>query len=845
MMQLQVQTQSLNGLWQMNKVGESKVYDAHVPTTMYEVLLKNSAIEDPFYGENDVQLTKLSDDDYEFSRLISINEEQYAYEAIEIEFEGLDTLATIYINDKPVKSTNNMHRRYRFDIKSYLVVGENNIRVCFESPTKYIEAVNKKEPIWGIETTMDGYEYLRKAHHMFGWDWGPQLPDMGIWRDVMLHFVGSACLEDCYIEQKHEKDKVTLSLQVSAKALEGASLDISLKDPSGAEVYNGQASLMTEYEKSKNLSIIYNQLSSLYTLTFIVDKPMLWWPNGYGDPNLYDLNIALKAEDTDEVFDKMNKKIGLRTLTVTREKDSHGESFDFTINDVRIFAMGADYIPEDALISRTTRKETERLIKDCVRANYNCLRVWGGGVYPNDTFLDLCDAYGLIVWEDFMFACGVYRLSEPFVENIKEEFIDNIRRIRHHACLGLWCGNNEMEWGFVEWDMPKTDQMKLEYLRLYEQIIPDVLSKYDPTAFYWPASPSSGGGFDKPNDDSRGDVHYWNIFHGNEHYKRFRDHYFRFASEYGMQAFPHMKTIKSYSEPSDCNVFSPVMENHNKCVNEMNGNVKILTNMSLEYKYPNKFEDQVYVSQVFQGETIKCAVEHFRRNRGRCMGSTYWQVNDNYPVASWSSIDYYGRWKALHYYAKRFYNPVLVSGYEDGLKGHIHITNDQMTSFDGSLKWQIHHVEKGLLKSGEEVVSIEALSAKKIKELSIKPYVKDFKEERLIYIAYQLIDLKDEVVSGDTLVMTKKKEFTLKNPTIDYKVDFDHQSITLSTDTYAPSVEIDFDHLEAVLTDNYFDLVPGQDVTVKVLEWRSEAPSNLETMTQEVRIKSLGSIAYL
>lgn len=833
--------------WEMKKLGSDISYKTDIPATMYEVLYENQVIEDPFYGENDLKQRYLSDYDYVFTKTFVIDEALMKSEIIELVFKGLDTLATIKINGKIIGQTNNMHRTYNFNVKDWTKLGSNEIEVTFDSPTQFIKKEQDKYPLWGITTTMDGYEHLRKAHHMFGWDWGPQLPDMGIWRDVELRGIEQGKLNDFYVVQNHKEDQVDLEIQVSSKNLkEGLTVRASLSDMEGSLLAEVNGSDYTEiFGGVKVISVDANEENDLISIIpMSINKPKLWWPNGYGQQYLYNLSIELLDGDT--VVDVVNKKIGLRTMTVTRENDQWGESFDFTVNGKRIFAMGADYIPEDTLISRPSYDNTKRLIKDCAKANYNCLRVWGGGVYPHDDVFDLCDEYGLLVWEDFMFACGVYRLTDEFKENIKQEFIDNIKRIRHHACLGLWCGNNEMEWAFVEWGLPKDERLKVDYIEMYEKLIPNVLNQYDPQSFYWPASPSSGGGFEDPNGDSKGDVHYWKVFHENEHYKKFRDHYFRFASEYGMQSLPDFKTVKSYTPEDQMNIFSVVSENHNKCVDPLNGNIKILMNMAGEFKLPGNLEDQTYISQVFQGETIKCAVEHFRRNRGQCMGSTYWQVNDNYPVASWSSIDYYGRWKALHYFARRFYAPVLLSAYEEGMLGHIHVTNETLNPFNGKVKWQLRHVDKRVLDQGEECVCLDELSALHVLDVSIDKYVKNHGDERSIYLSIQLFDDDNELVSSDNILFTQHKFFEF----VDAKISVDVEdkdgvmTISLISDQFVKSAGIHFEVSDIVLSDNFMDLLPGEKVTVRVEEIIGKESLDALELLEEIKVIGVNTIKY-
>ncbi len=819
---------SLDGFWKMSRVGYNESLAANVPTTMYEVLFENDVIEDPFYGENDQLYRDLSLDDCVFTKTFEVDPGLLELEVVEIEFLGLDTLATIKLNGRVLAVTNNMHRTYRYEIKGMLKSGTNNLEVHFASPMRYIAEEQAKDPLWGVTSTIQGYGHLRKAHHMFGWDWGPQLPDMGIWRSVTIYGYEVGKIEEVQVLQHHLPDSVRLDILAEVDFYdEGVQLHYSLTDMDGEII--GQA-LVSEVESSDVISLR-------------VDNPKLWWPNGYGEQYLYTLTVSLLFDEG--VVHEDVKHIGLRTMTMHREKDPWGETFDFNINGVRIFAMGADYIPEDTLITRPTYETTERLIKDCAKANYNCLRVWGGGLYPSDSFYELCDHYGLIVWQDFMFACGVYRLTKKFQNNITAEFIDNIKRIRHHASLGLWCGNNEMEWGFVEWAIPKDERLRMDYLLMYEKLIPDVLADYDPQTFYWPASPSSGGGFLGPNDDNKGDVHYWKVFHGNEHYKKFREHYFRFASEYGMQAFPDLKTIDSFLPKDQYNAFSPVMENHNKCTDPINGNVKVLLNMVQEFRLPKNLEDQVYISQVFQAETIRCAVEHFRRNRGRCMGSTYWQVNDNYPVTSWASIDFYGRWKAMHYLAKRFYSQVLVSAYEEGNIGHIHVTNDRVADFDGTVCWQLCHVEDGILDHGEVGVIVPALSASHVLDVSIEPYLSAYGDERCLYLAYELNEATS-TLAKESLLFVCHKAFNFNKASVTIRVDdgSDGLEVTLSSDAFAKAVGLQTKTLDLIFSDNYVDLMPGETRVIAVDEVRSDVVLTKEMLTEELYVQSVNNVIY-
>ncbi len=385
-------------------------------------------------------------------------------------------------------------------------------------------------------------------------------------------------------------------------------------------------------------------------LTSSIHNPKLWWPNGYGDQPLYKVQVELLDEDG-TVLETITKRIGLRTLTISQEKDLWGKEFAFCVNGVKIFAMGGNYIPEDCIYSRITPEVQKYLLESCKRANFNCVRVWGGGYYPSDHFYDLCDEMGLIVWQDLMFACNVYDLTEEFEDNITKEITENVKRLRHHASLGLWCGNNEMESAWDHWPEVQSESkyLRADYIKMFEYVIPKAVRAADSETFFWQSSPSSGGCFDDPDDENRGDCHYWDVWHGQKPFTDYQKHYFRFCSEFGFQSFPCLKTVESFTEEKDRNIFSRVMENHQK---NPAANGKILYYLSENFRYPENFRKLLYVSQILQGMAMKYGVDHWRRHRGRCMGTLYWQINDNWPVASWASIDYFGRWKALHYMAK-------------------------------------------------------------------------------------------------------------------------------------------------------------------------------------------------
>ncbi len=631
---------------------------------------------------------------------------------------------------------------------------------------------------------MKGFPQIRKPHCMFGWDWGPRLPDAGIWKDVTLIGFGKARLEDVSIEQDHSDG---VSVTVTAKA-SGGELEISLTTPEG-EVFSLKNG--TPYK---------------------VKNPQLWWPNGLGDQPLYTVTVQLK--ENGELLEESKKRIGLRTLTIHREKDEWGESFAHEVNGIRFFGMGANYIPEDNVVSRITPERTRRLLEDSKACHFNVIRVWGGGWYPNDFFYDLCDELGLVVWQDMMYACANYNLTDEFEESITAETVENVRRIRHHACLGLWCGNNEMEWLANDKKYDGNDVTKAYYIRMFEQIIPKILKKEDPHTYYWPSSPSSGGSFDEPNSPYRGDVHNWEVWHSGIPFSEYRKYCFRYLSEFGFQSFPCLQTVAGFAEKKDWNVFSRVMERHQR--NE-GANGKILQYLSMTYLYPSTFENLLYASQLLQADAIRYGVEHFRRNRGQCMGAIYWQLNDIWPVASWASLDYHGRWKALHYVARRFFAPIMLSckeecevttktsivmeSDEDINTAQLCVANETKQDFTGTVSWSLRDAGSRVICRGEEEVCTKAFSSHWLAEMDFSDT--DYLENHLTFA----LTGADGVVSEGSVLFTAPKHYHFRDPEL--KVTRQGDLLTVEAKNYARSVELYSENADVVLSDNFFDMEAG------------------------------------
>ncbi len=791
-------TFSLNGPWKMRFEKGKGSYPATVPGSVFSDLLAAGAMQDPYRRDNETAALTLMENDFVYTKSFEMPEELLACERVLLRCEGLDTLAAITINGKHAGSADNMHRTWEFDVRALLAAGLNDIEIKFASPTKYIREAYESSRADGTADAMRGFPLLRKAHCMFGWDWGPRLPDAGIWRDISLIGIETARIESVYVTQRHENGRVTLHTEASIESI-NSNRDISVKmtvtSPAG-QVWSAEG---TDCDIS-------------------IEDPQLWWPNGLGGQPLYTVRAELTCEG--KGLDAWERRVGLRTMTMSVKKDEWGESFAHCVNGVEFFAMGADYIPEDNILSRVNKERTRRLLEDAAQAHFNVIRVWGGGYYPDDFFYDICDELGLVVWQDFMFACAVYNLTDEFEQNIRAEIKDNVRRIRHHASLGLWCGNNEMEMFVAMGEWVSSDRQKADYIKMYEYIFPQILKAEDPQTFYWPASPSSGGSFDKPNDPDRGDVHYWEVWHGGLPFTDYRNHTFRYVSEFGFQSFPCVKTIEAFTEPTDRNVFSYVMEKHQR---NASANGKILQYLSQMYLYPKDLDTLVYASQLLQAQAMQYGVEHWRRNRGRCMGAVIWQLNDCWPVASWSSIDYFGRWKALHYYMKRFFAPVLISCHEEGVlsqnmnvnaepfelekSARLSVSNETSQEFTGVARWSLRRPDASVIKEGEFKVSVPAYSA-------VWLPLQDFSSEDTFgcYYAYQL-ESAGETTSGASVLFCPPKHFKFEDPRLSARIEGDE--IVVKASAYARSVEIICGG-DTVLSDNYFDMNGGER-RVKIL----------------------------
>ena len=824
-----MQTCTLNGTWQLSAGHRSlESVDMQIPGTVLSGLLAAGKIKDPFYRTNEDATRALFWKDYVFTRTFDVDEELLAQQHIVLVCEGLDTLAEISINGTFLAKTDNMHRTWKFQAKKLLHPGKNEIQIVFRSVLRFIEdyPYEAHKKINYIPCgSMKGNQLLRKAHSMFGWDWGPQTIDAGIFRDIYLQGYSHARIEDIRIHQQHAKNVSVQTSITLSESVPGQKLCVELSED-GAD-------------KPLQTKLCKTNADGVAAVDFVIENPKLWWPNDYGDQPLYIVRTTLLYEDGTSL-ESITRRIGLRTLTISQEKDEWGNEFAFCVNGVKIFTRGGNYIPDDCLYTRITEKKLDYILESCRRAHFNCVRVWGGGYYPSDAFYDLCDEKGLIVWQDLMYACNVYDVTDAFAENCRQETYDNVRRLRHHASLGLWCGNNEIESAWDHWgDFQKeTPYLRADYIRLFEEVLPKAVQEADGETFYWHSSPSSGGCFDNPDDANRGDTHYWDVWHGQKPFTDYRKYFFRFCSEFGFQSFPCAKTVNSFTLEDDRNIFSRVMESHQKN-NAANG--KMLYYLSENLRYPKDLTHLLYASQVLQGMAIKYGVDHWRRNRGRCMGTLYWQINDDWPAPSWSSIDYFGRWKALHYMAQKFYAPHAVSMTLEDHRCHVYFSNESFETTEYSLTLSIRDLSGNVLETYETKGNSPAFSAIETAVVDICSW-EDQKDDVFLEA---VIHTKDQKVLKDVETLVPYKYLNLKNPVISTEAEETNDAFILhiSSDCFAPFVALDFDDADVIFSDNFFHLTDKtvQDIIVKKEDILQGHFENAEDFRKRLQILSLGT----
>jgi beta-mannosidase len=793
-----VQKIELKANWQFRQSGQERWYPAAVPGCLHTDLLANGLIDDPFFRDNEKRLRWIEEREWEYAAHFRVSKELLQRENLEIVFAGLDTYADVYLNGSLLFSAHNMFRQWRKGCRHLLKVGENTLAVHFHSPIKLAA------PRWqklGHELPGGPRVVTRKAAYHYGWDWGPRFVTAGIWRPVYLWAWDRVRLADLHIVQKSlgkKRAEMTAVFEILSTGPQTARLSISRQE--GNRVLHAEEQLLATGK---------NRVS----LDFVIPNPRRWWTRGLGEPYLYRLTGTVNIDN--RAVDHRRVRIGLRSLELVQEEDRWGRSFYFRLNGEPVFMKGANYIPQDSFPSRVTPEQYRGLLKSAAAAHMNMLRVWGGGIYENDIFYDLCDELGILVWQDFMFACALYPGDADFRESVRAEAIDNVRRLRNHPCLALWCGNNEIDeawhnWGWQQAYSP-AERTKIwqDYEALFHEMLPAVVNQYDPGRFYWPSSPQFGRA-DK-RSLSEGDSHYWGVWHDGEPFEVFNERVGRFMSEYGFQSLPPLLTVESFTLPQDRALDSPVMLAHQK---HPRGNQLIQAYLERYYRTPGDFPSFLYVSQVLQAEGIKIAIEAHRRARPRCMGTLYWQLNDCWPVASWSGIDYFGRQKALHYYVEKAYRPLLVSPLVDRDRLKIYIISDLPEPFTTQLTSTLLDFSGESLWHQDSQVVIEGNSSRSYRQIPLPDLLKGRDKRRLVLAAVLLV--KGQAVSQNLLYFVPPKELDLAVPRITYQLlpQPGGCAISLSTDRLARHVFLSVEGVEGFFSDNFFDLLPGRPVTV-------------------------------
>jgi len=812
--------------WQFRQEGNDQWYPATVPGCVHTDLLANKLIEDPFYRTNEKSLQWIEKENWEYQTVFDVPSDILKKKNIELYFKGLDTYAEVTLNGKIIVIADNMFREWRADCKNILQKKQNLLYIKFKSPVimDSLKQLKNGYPMPGGPSA-----FSRKAPYHYGWDWGPRFVTSGVWRPVFIEAWDNARLTNVNIVQKDISAKnVDLTAHITINIFSKQKLYVKI-------LINGKESVRKEIDTKTG--------EILTDIDFKIENPRLWWPNGLGEAYLYSIAVQIGKEN--EIFDQKFVKTGIRKIEVVQQPDADGKGsgFCFKVNDITIFAKGADYIPSDAFLPRVTPEDYEKVIKSASDANMNMLRVWGGGTYENDIFYDLCDRYGILIWQEFMFACNMYPGDSAFLENVNQEAIENVRRLRNHACIALWCGNNENEVGWGRegenngwgWRQKYTPEQRKEiwknYLALFDKLLRNVVKENTYDGFYWRSSPITKNGDVATYDSHSGDMHFWGVWHGKLPFSDFNKYVGRFVSEYGFQSFPELKTVKTFTIPSDWNIESEVMVMHQK---SGTGNLLIKDYMQKDYRDPKDFQSFLYLSQLLQAEGIKMAIEAHRRNMPYCMGSLYWQLNDCWPVASWASTDYYRRWKAVHYFAKKAYAETVIMPFLDKDTVKVYIATDRQKNFDVTIQLSLLDFDGKVLWEKSVNAGIQpnfGLSPFKagIEEIIGKSYKKN------VFLLSKIKE-KDDVIAENILYLLPVKDLDLPKTSIAKLINKTTKGyeITLYSDKLAKNVFLSLESADGFFSDNYFDLLPGKKV---VIELQTQSP--IKDIEKEISVMSL------
>jgi len=825
--------------WGFKEVDSRDWLPASVPGTVHTDLMANGLIEDPFYRLNERKVQWVDKKDWVYQCSFEISPEEFERQHHELRFEGLDTYASVYINDIRVLQTNNMHRTYTVDVKEHLLEGTNTLRILLESPIKkgveLYDALDYKIPVSANDQAETGEVpggkrvnvFTRKAAYHYGWDWGPRLVTSGIWRPVTLISWDDFRISDMVLNQELNGDVARIL----------AHLEIE----SSIENANALLQLQLDDDVIASTKVRLSKGKQDFNIPIKIDRPELWWPNGLGKQHLYNLQVKLQRK---EVISTVNQNIGIRTIELTADSTLSQPNFYFKVNGKPTFAKGVNYIPQDIFLPRVSHKDYERILQAAADANMNMIRVWGGGVYEDDRFYELCDSLGLMVWQDFMFACAMYPGDAEFLENVRQEAIDNVKRLQKHPSMALWCGNNEVlaawkRWGWeqtaIEEQSPEiANKIWQHYDTLFHHILPEVVSEYHRGIDYWASSPSASEGL--PEEYTHGDTHYWGVWWGKEPFDNFNTKISSFMSEYGFQSFPIYESFEKFAEKQDRDMYSEVMKAHQR---SSIGNATIEEYMKRSHRKPIGFEELLYMSQLLQADGIQSGIEAHRRNKDRCYGSLYWQLNDCWPGASWSSIDYYGKWKALHYKVKEAFAPVIVS--HEFVDGDllISVVSDRLSKFDGELLVTLSEF-KGIerILNWSQVVNLEPNSTKKVLRIPAIELPKG-KDQKYTYLQVKLYE-RTHLTAQKNIYFSPFKDLVLPRPELSIELanqTKDKLYLTVKSKNFAKGVHITSNSPHN-FSENFFDMpINGvNNITLPIDE-----NTDIEALMASIKIRSLWS----
>lgn len=821
---------------------------AEVPGLVHTDLMRCGVLEDPFVGTREQDQFWVGKTDWTYRRTFSVGAELTGQDVVTLRFESVDTFSEIFLNGESLGFTDNMFRPYEFDVRNLLKSDENVLEVRFRNPFDAVEPLvaQRDLTITGIGThRLERSNYARKCQASYGWDWGPMVPSMGMVGEVALIGWSSARIDECSVSQKHRAGAVDLTVRASVEKAGNAL-------PAGLRIrvsvgFDGEIIAVGDAPVSKGIA----------TVRLSVTDPKLWWPNGLGDQPLYEVRAeaARSSGGNGEatVIDSWIRRIGLRTLVLDRSRDADGERFQFVANGVPFFAKGANWIPSDAFYTRVDREQYTHLLTSAFDANMNMLRVWGGGIYEPDIFYDLCDELGICVWHDFMFACSAYpAFDRTYMASVEAEATYQVKRLRHHPSMALWCGNNELEMigGFINRDGSEGAMSRTEYRELFDRLLPQVVRAHDPSTTYWPSSPHTPGRNRKDsNDPNSGDAHLWSVWHGRKPFEWYRTCTHRFNSEFGFQSFPEPATLRDVVEQDQMNVTSYVMEYRQR---SGIGNDAIMQYMLSWFRLPGTFEMQVFVSQILQANAMKYAVEHWRRSIPRGMGTLYWQLNDTWQAPSWSSVDYYGRWKALQFEARRFFAPLMVSVVEDPAQRTfaVHVTNDRREAFDGTAVWTVTDTEGEVLADGTIPVVAQPGASAEVGVVALCDLGDDSdagravrariaaRSSREIVFWVEVCDRSGGGVSSNVAFLVRPKHLSIDRPQYTTRVvatGNKHIDIEIAVDRVALWTWLTVAGVTPVVSDSFVHIRPGKPATLTI----DAGESTAEEIEGAIEIRSI------